>query len=511
MPEMQRQGAGLQIHGKKTEDTAKCTADPMLSSLLDRLSNVEALCSNILTDRTVTDTTTQSTPTSSTGGFDHQGSNIITERSATIDESCLRLLNLDTPESHGAQLSTIAFDDGLDPLSLLDDAIQTMKNASSDSPSEDGVAPTLEIPKDKAKLWINDLPHVHVDQSAMIVYYNVLIDGALIRSTLSYGDLIWARRIYHHCRVLVSAWDPGAACTAMDFVAAILMCRTTAANFDYDLCWELHSRACRFAQSLSLQNMDDYLTEGRMPQDHRAANEDRKGFWQLLALDYHFRLCFDRPPAISGLDYRVNLPSFDLGSLPSEEVTEATAFIVTSRITFIIMDFFKILESSGSAPFEFEGAINGLCSDIMNVMEEWQVESWLRQSLNDFNVCWTASDLLLTAYMSIIMMQRKLHAANDSSNSPAVNESSTGASISLNAARKVLDIMNLLMESFKSPWLIAWIWGAYQCPIAIASIYDNVLSKQNDANVLADWKQISRAEALLKNSLQYCYFTFSSP
>jgi hypothetical protein len=104
--------------------------------------------------------------------------------------------------------------------------------------------------------------------------------------------------------------------------------------------------------------------------------------------------------------------------------------------------------------------------------------------------------------MSIIMMQRKLYAANDSSNSPAVNESSTGASISLNAARKVLDIMNLLMESFKSPWLIAWIWGAYQCPIAIASIYDNVLSKQNDANVLADWKQISRAEALLNNSVR---------
>jgi hypothetical protein len=75
-----------------------------------------------------------------------------------------------------------------------------------------------------------DLPHVHVDQSAIIVYYNVLIDGALIRSTLSYGDLIWARRIYHHCRVLVSAWDPGAACTAMDFVAAILMVRNDSCN-----------------------------------------------------------------------------------------------------------------------------------------------------------------------------------------------------------------------------------------------------------------------------------------
>ncbi|ETS76916.1 hypothetical protein PFICI_10790 [Pestalotiopsis fici W106-1] len=529
VPEMQQQGAGLQISWEEPEETAaKCTTDPMLSSLLDRLSNVEALCSNILTDRTVTDPAVQSTPASSNDDIDNQESEFIIEGVAT-DVSLLQLQNLDTPGGHSVQSPISPSGNTLDPLSLLDGAIQKMKDASLENYSENSEALIFEIPKDKAKLWVNEffinrglemwpnlineqlmriipdlagLPHVHIDQSAMLVYYNVLIDGALIRSTLAYGDMKWARRIYHHCRNLVSAWDQGTTCTAMDFVAAILMCRTSAANFDYDLCWELHSRACRFAQNLSLQSMDDYLMEGRMPKDHHAANEDRKGFWQLLALDYHFRLCFDRPPTISGLDYQVNLPSFDIGRLPPQEVTSATAFIVTSRITFIMMDFFKILENSKSASSDIEGSINNLCSDITNIIEDWQVETWLRQSLNDFNVCWTASDLLLTAYMSIIMMQRKIHAADDSRNEKTIVQSESGAFISLNAARKVLDTINLLMESFTSPWLISWIWGAYQCPFAIASIYDYVLSEKEDSRVLADMKQMLRAEALLKNAVR---------
>lgn len=77
--------------------------------------------------------------------------------------------------------------------------------------------------------------------------------------------------------------------------------------------------------------------------------------------------------------------------------------------------------------------------------------------LKDLSVCKAAPDLLLTAYMAIIMMQRKVNPIGDFGDATTSSHSGDGALISLNASWRMLDTINMLMESFTSPWLISWV------------------------------------------------------
>ncbi len=95
----------------------------------------------------------------------------------------------------------------------------------------------------------------------------------------------------------------------------------------------------------------------------------RKGFWQLVHTDYVFQLYFGKPPMITDRKFHVNLPSLQHGSS-----LDATSFILNSRITFLVTEFFEFL---GETPMPKTSAldfkIDGLVAQIESRLEEWKI------------------------------------------------------------------------------------------------------------------------------------------
>lgn len=128
----------------------------------------------------------------------------------------------------------------------------------------------------------------------------------------------------------------------------------------------MHQDTCDFARALNLHNLDGGGYAGF--QDEARSDEERKGFWQLIQIDLSVRLVLDTPPLITADTWNVNLPWLN-GSQPPPGDIHATAFIVHSRITLILMHFFALLDAKAA---ELENCTKDLCDEIRNILLEWQ-------------------------------------------------------------------------------------------------------------------------------------------
>ena len=148
--------------------------------------------------------------------------------------------------------------------------------------------------------------------------------------------------------------------------------QTATENFDFSLSWEMHRLACEYAQTLRMHNLDslDHPASHLSMSDH-----DRMGMWWLIHLDLFARLINDKPAAFSSQlhDWRVNMPRLAAGS--SEERNEAVptvAFLVRSRLTFILINYFQESESLNSRS-DILAAINPLCDGVEDIFEQWKI------------------------------------------------------------------------------------------------------------------------------------------
>lgn len=144
--------------------------------------------------------------------------------------------------------------------------------------------------------------------------------------------------------------------------------------FDYDLVWKMHQNTSDFARSLNLHNVDggDYAGIN----DCARSDEDRKGFWQLIQIDLYIRLLLDKPATLTADVWKVNLPWLDASSQPPPDGAPATAFLINSRITIILIRFFALLEETGPrSKDELRHRTKDLCQEIQQLFIDWQTAS----------------------------------------------------------------------------------------------------------------------------------------
>jgi hypothetical protein len=105
------------------------------------------------------------------------------------------------------------------------------------------------------------------------------------------------------------------------------------------------------------------------------SHDDRKGVWELMHMDMFFRLLFSKPPTItSSLEkWRVNLPQLSVDA--DDQAVPAMVFLFNSRITFIIVSFFRIVEEECSDAARRLASIETLCREIEDLFAEWQLVS----------------------------------------------------------------------------------------------------------------------------------------
>lgn len=148
--------------------------------------------------------------------------------------------------------------------------------------------------------------------------------------------------------------------------------RITAECFDFELAWRMYKRTSEFAQALNLHNLDAHDSLNSL--SHNVSDDDRKGFWQLIQIDLFFRLLLKKPPAITATSWKVNLPWLDADSQPPPDDIQAMAFLVGSRITLILVQFFALLDDPDpQTKSEVRPRVEALCHEIKQLFADWQL------------------------------------------------------------------------------------------------------------------------------------------
>lgn len=145
-------------------------------------------------------------------------------------------------------------------------------------------------------------------------------------------------------------------------------------HFDTELGWQVYKTACEHAEGLKIHHLDN--TEIPLEPDQARVEADRKGFWDIVNIDFFFRLIYNKPPAfsVSVEAWRVNLPWLSPASKPDFHAIPTVVFIMRSRITFILIRFFSLVEDRTHHP-DIEAEIELLCREIESLFEEWELVS----------------------------------------------------------------------------------------------------------------------------------------
>lgn len=138
--------------------------------------------------------------------------------------------------------------------------------------------------------------------------------------------------------------------------------------------------ACRHAQTLQLHQLDRLDSTGSPAIGKPILDRDREGLWDLVQTDLLYRLVFDKPPTLTGdLDaWKVNLPKLMSQGDTIEDHTAAIQFLLRSRLTFALYDYFHIMEGrKDNRDDELISRVEAICIQIKDLYDEWNIVSGL--------------------------------------------------------------------------------------------------------------------------------------
>lgn len=140
----------------------------------------------------------------------------------------------------------------------------------------------------------------------------------------------------------------------------------------------MHKLACEYAQTLKMHSLDSLDRAGGQLS---MSDDDRMGMWWLIHLDLFARLINDKPAGFSSQlnDWRVNMPRLAAESREQNEAVPAMAFLVRSRLTFILISYFQVSETLNNMS-DVLAAITPLCEDVEDIFEEWKIVRYLSVS-----------------------------------------------------------------------------------------------------------------------------------
>lgn len=148
---------------------------------------------------------------------------------------------------------------------------------------------------------------------------------------------------------------------------------------DFQRSWNMYNIVCQCVEKLNMHNIDQSLSNTLMNPELLSDEPDhhRQGLWALVLVDLFFRLLHDKPAIMSAnlVEWRVNLPWLDADPELTEHVVPTLAFLVKSRLTFLLLRFFEMFDQDSDDQNNAIKHVAGLCAEMEELFEEWSVVS----------------------------------------------------------------------------------------------------------------------------------------
>ncbi|KAJ0325455.1 hypothetical protein Brms1b_000763 [Colletotrichum noveboracense] len=382
----------------------------------------------------------------------------------------------------------------IDTAAILKDAVDQVQRLRLQTIATATITENVTIPPELCKQWIEnyfthmqtemfvslinlkliklipdllDLPHVHLDPAILVVYYGILYHGCALGATFE-GN-----------------------------AGSGLHCDLHAAEcFDEELSWRMYTYATDYAQKLNIHNLDAHTEGTSVLLDQAKLDADRKGFWEMIQIDFFFRLLFNKPPSITASinSWKVNLPWLSADAQPDINAVPTIAFLVGSRQTFILSRFFQELENSNCTEEEMRPKTEDLCREIGQLFAEWGVEEWVTKTMSSENQseAWMMSDVAMSGYTYVIFMLRKLSVLRSNSPRPVMSDADVPDSpLAVDASRRLLSVVHIVLVKNPFPETMCVLFGMYRLYVAYACLMNSVL---HSADVRAHMDDVALLE-----------------
>ncbi|KAK1854556.1 fungal specific transcription factor [Colletotrichum chrysophilum] len=511
----------------KTLTDRLSTTDDALSTILERLQRVEEHCTTLPNGGQAVGSLDAAPPAPASdppAPLRHTS----TSNSAPSNVSSPAPSSAAVVASPWTSFATPSATPEIDTAAILKDAVDQVQRLRLQTIATATITENVTIPPELCKQWIEnyfthmqtemfvslinlkliklipdllDLPHVHLDPAILVVYYGILYHGCALGATFegnAGSGLQYVRMLYLCCLRSLPLWQREATGTTTDFIAAIFMCRTAAECFDEELSWRMYTYATDYAQKLNIHNLDAHTEGTSVLLDQAKLDADRKGFWEMIQIDFFFRLLFNKPPSITASinSWKVNLPWLSADAQPDINAVPTIAFLVGSRQTFILSRFFQELENSNCTEEEMRPKTEDLCREIGQLFAEWGVEEWVTKTMSSENKseAWMMSDIAMSGYTYVIFMLRKLSVLRSNSPRPVMSDADVPDSpLAVDASRRLLSVVHMVLVKNPFPETMCVLFGMYRLYVAYACLMNSVL---HSADVRAHMDDVGLLEQL---------------
>ncbi|KAH7159481.1 hypothetical protein B0J13DRAFT_642820 [Dactylonectria estremocensis] len=329
---------------------------------------------------------------------------------------------------------------------------------------------------------IIDLQEISVDPTALILYYSILYHGSLFISpemTPQGENLI--QTMYVQCLRAIPPWQKQASGTKTDLVTSILLMRAALQQCDFEFSWSMYKLVCHCLRKLNMHNMDQNFPSHFLDPKLKTvgADQHRMGFWALVLVDLFFRLLHDKPAIITAnlAEWRVNLPSLNTVPELAEHVVPTLTFLVKSRLTFLLLRFFDILGQKAEDKNSVINLIEGLCQEIEALLQEWSVTDSMTACEDNAGFWWMLYDLTLTSYCSMMIMSRELAFLQSGlSGTSTASDNVPITLLSVNIARRIMDLAHLGLGKYPSPAAASCVFGAFRGYLAYGCLAEHLVT-----------------------------------